>query len=99
MAVIDGEVLVRHRAGEDEALVEQPELGHQRANRRIIPRHRVEATDEDEAVVGVHVALVVFREADVIFDLLVGRDPADEQEVDEVVVEQLVERRAAAPRG
>ena len=50
---------------------------------------------EDEAIVGVHVALVVLRQAEVILDLLVRRDAADEQKVDEVVVEQPVERWAA----
>ena len=32
VAVVDGEILVGDRAGEDEALVEQPVLGHQRAD-------------------------------------------------------------------
>jgi hypothetical protein len=36
----------------------------------------------------------VLREADVIFDLLVRRDPPDEQEVHEPVIENLFERRA-----
>ena len=72
-------------------------LGHQRANHRIIPRHDIEAADEDEPVVRVDVALVVLREPDVILDLLVRRDPADEQEVHEAVVENLFERRASSP--
>ena len=72
---------------------EQPVLGHQRANHRIIPRHHVVAADEDEAVVRVDVALVVLGQPDVILDLLVRRDPADEQEVHEPVVEHRLERR------
>ena len=70
-----------------------PVLGDQRANHRIVPRHHVEPADEDEAVVGVDVALVDFGQPDVILDLLVRRDPADEQEVHEAVVENLFERR------
>ena len=66
---------------------------HQRANRRVVARHRVVTADEDEPVVGIDVALVVFGQPDVILDLLVRGDPADEQEVDEVVVQDLVERR------
>ena len=97
MAIVDGELLVGNRTGEDEALVEQPVLGHQRANRRIIARHRVVPADEDEAVVGVDVALVVLGQPDVILDLLVRRNPADEQEVHELVVQELVERRPLAP--
>ena len=91
--VVDGEIVVGHRTGEDEAFVQQPILGHQRADRRVVARHRVVLADEDEAVVRVDVALVVFGQPDVVLDLLVGRDPSDEQEVDEVVVEDLVERR------
>ena len=76
---------------------EQPVLGHQRANHRIIPRHHVVPADEDEAVVGVDVALVELGQPDVVLDLLVRRDPADEQEVHEPVVEDPFERRAARP--
>ena len=93
VAVVDGEFFVGHRSGEHESVVEEAELVHQGADHRIIPRHHVEPSDEDEAVVCVDVALVDFSEPDDVLDLLVRRDAADEQEVHEAVVEQDVERR------
>ena len=71
---------------------------HQRPDRIPVARHRVVAADEDEAVVDVDVALVLLGEPDVILDLLVRRDAADEQNVDEPVLEQALERRHAARR-
>ena len=87
VAVVDRQVLVRHRAGEDETLVRA--AGTRAISARIVgvvPRHGIVLADEDEAIVGVDVALVVLGQPDVILDLLVRRDPADEQEVHEVVV-------------
>ena len=91
--VVDGELFVGDRAGEDEAIVQQPVLGHQPADHRIILRHRVMTADEDESVERVNIAFVVFGQADMVLDLLVGRDPPDEEKVDEFIVQQLLERR------
>ena len=93
MPIVHGQLFVGHRAGEHEAVVQQAVLGHQRADRRIVPRHDVVPPDEDEPVVGVDVPLVVLGEPDVVLDLLVRRDPADEQEIDQAVVEDPLERR------
>ena len=92
--IVDRQLLVGHRACEDEPVVPEPVLAHQRANRRIVPRHGVVPADEDEAIVRVHVALVMLGELDVILDLLVRRDPSDEQEIQQAVVEQRLERRS-----
>ena len=70
----------------------------QRANRRVVPRHDVVPADEDEPVVRVDVALVLLGQPDVILDPLVRRDPADEQEVREPVVEDAARARDAAAR-
>ena len=59
----------------------------------MIARHHVEPADEDEAVVGVDVALVHLCQLDEVLDLLVRGDPADEQEIHQAVVEHPVERR------
>ena len=94
-----GEVLVGHRAGEPEAVRQHLELGDQRPDLRVVARHAVVASDEDETVVAVDVALVELGEPDVILDPLVRNDPADEQDVDQAVAENLLERRTcAAPR-
>ena len=99
MTVVHRELFVGHGACEDEAIVQQAELGHQRADRRIIARHHVGTADENEAVVGIDVPFVLLREADVVLDLLVRRDPADEQKIHQAVVENAVERWAIdAPR-
>src|SRR5437660_536282 len=68
------------------------EVGQQSTNRRIISRHRIVASHENEPVVLVDVPLVVLGQLDVILDSLVRRDPADEQEVDQLVVECVVKR-------
>ena len=99
VAVVHRELFVGNRAGEHESVIEEAELRHQRANHRIIPRHHVEPADEDEAVVGVDVALVELGQPDDVLDLLVRRDPADEQEVDEAVVEDARRAPAGAPAG
>ena len=93
------QLFVGYRPGEHEPIRQQPVLRHQRANHRIIPRHHVEAADEDEAVIGVDVALVELGKLDVIFDLLVRRNAADEQKIHQPVVEDPVERRAPGCAG
>jgi hypothetical protein len=58
---------------------------------------------DERTIVDVHVPLVLLGEADVIFDLLVGCNPANEQDIGESVLEQRLERRDAPgirkPRG
>ena len=95
VTIVDREILVRDRTGEDEALIEQPILGHQRANRCEVAGDRVISADEDETVERVDVALVVFGKPDVIFDALVRGDAPDEQEIDELAVEQRLQGRPA----
>ena len=63
----------------------------------IVRGHCIVPAYEDEAVVHVDIALVVLGQADVIFDLLVGRDAADEQDVRKAVLQHRLERRD--PRG
>ena len=53
----------------------------QRADRVVVARRRVGLADEHEPVLLVDVALVVLGQLDVVFDLLVRDDAADEQEV------------------
>ena len=62
----------------------------------MIAGQSVVASDKDEAVVAVDVALVHFGEPDVILDPLVGNDSTDEEEVDQSVREYFLER--GAPR-
>ena len=69
-------------------------LGEQRAHHVVVARHAVGLADEDEAILGVDVALVVLGEPDVVLDLLVRDDAADEQEVQQTVGQHLLERRA-----
>ena len=95
-AIVHRQIFVRYGTGEEKALVQQLIVAHQGANGRVVARHRVVLADEDEPVVGVEVSFVVLRQLDVVFDLLVGRDAADEEEVHEVVVEGPFER---GPRG
>ena len=72
---------------------------HQRAHLRVIAGQPVVAADEDEAVIAVDVALVDFGQPDVILDPLVRHDAADEQEVDQAVGQDLLQRRAARRAG
>ena len=90
-AVVGRQVFVWHRPGEDEAVRRHLVLGDQRADHVVVARHAVGLADEDEAILGVDVALVVLGEPDVILDLLVGHDAADEQEI------QAARRTAPAP--
>ena len=60
----------------------------------IVGRDGVGLADEDEAVVDVDVAFVVLGQPDVILDLLVRRDAADEEEVYQAVLEDARQRRA-----
>ena len=97
------EVLVRHRAGEPEPVRQHLVLLDQRPHLRVVAGQAVVAPDEDEPVVAVDVALVHLRQPDVILDLLVGDDPADEEDVDQPVAEDPLQRRprrrAGDPRG
>ncbi len=70
----------------------------QRPDLRVVARHAVVAADEDEAVVAVDVALVELGEPDVILDPLVRDDAADEEDVDQAVAEDLLQRRPRAAR-
>ena len=98
-AVVGGQVLVRDRPGEDEPIGRHLVLGDERPDHVVVARHAVGLADEDEAVVDVDVALVDFGQPDVILDLLVRDDPADEQEVQRAVAEHPLERRTARRRG
>ena len=89
------QILVRHRPGEPEAVRQHLVLGDERPDLRVVARHAVVAADEDEAVVAVDVALVELGQPDVILDPLVGHDAADEEDVDQAVAEDLLERRPA----
>jgi len=61
-----------------EPFLEVLELADQRSNHRIVTGHAVVAPDEDEPVVRVDIAFVMLGEENMIFNLLVGRDPPDE---------------------
>ncbi len=101
-AVERREIRVRHRAGEPDAVGKHPQLGDEGAHLRVVARHAVVAADENETIVVVGVALVDLAEPDVILDLLVGDDAADEEDVDQPVREDLLEpgppRCAGDPR-
>ena len=99
VAVVDGQLLVGHRAGEDESFLEHLELADQRSNHRIVAGHGIVAADEDEPVVRVDIPLVVLGKEDVILDLLVRRDPADEQKVHQLVVQQPLDARGGGRAG
>ena len=92
-AVVGGQLVVGHRAGEQEPLGPHLVLQDEGPQRRVVARRRVRPADEDEPVVGVDVALVVFGQPEVVFELLVRGDAADEEDVGRTVVERPFERR------
>jgi hypothetical protein len=85
--------------GEDEPVRQHPVLRHERPHHVVVARHDIGAADEDEPVTLVDVALVVLGEPDVIFDLLVGCDAPNEEEVVMPVVQDGLERRAREAPG
>src|SRR4029450_10622112 len=89
--VIPRQLLVGYRTRKDEPFVQQPEVGHQSPDHRIVPWHDIVTTDEDEAIVRIDIPFVVLGEADVILGLLVGRNPADEEKIDEPFVQDCFE--------
>ena len=91
-AVVGRQLDVGHLSGEEEASGRHVVLGDESQQGRVVARHRVRPADEDEAIVGVDVALVVLGEPDVVFQLLVGGDAPDEQYVGRAVVERALER-------
>src|SRR6188508_1101715 len=94
MPVVERKLLVWNRPREDEAFIEEAVFRHHGSDRRVVARDGVDATDENEPVVRVDVALVVLGQANVIFDLLVWSDPTDKQKVHEIIVEYFVQSRA-----
>ena len=103
VAIVRRELDIWHRPREPEALGEHLELLHHRPDRSPVPRNGIVTPDENETIVRVHVAFEVFGQLDVVFDFLVRREPADEENVRQTVTEQSVQRRArrgvCQPRG
>ena len=97
--VVDRQLLVGHRTGKDETIRGHLELGNERPHHVEVARHAVGLADEDEPVALVHVALVELGQPDEVFDLLVRRDAADEQEVLQPVIEDGFEGRPSDRRG
>ena len=62
----------------------------------MVSRDAVIATDEDEAIVIIDVALVRLRQPNVILDPLVRDDPSDKEDIDQAVAENFFE--GGAPR-
>ena len=99
-AVIGGEIVIRNRPGKDKPPLRHAVAFEQRADRHVIGRGRIRLANEHEPVLLVDIALVMFRQLDVIFDLLVGDDAADEQEIGPALfVEHFFEGRPAVPGG
>src|SRR5262249_5659867 len=49
VSVVNRELVIGYRTGKYEPLVQKPVLRHERSDHRIVPRHNVVSTNEDEA--------------------------------------------------
>jgi hypothetical protein len=92
-AVARRQLVVGQRTQEQEPLRRHFVAGDHRPQGGVVARHDVVTAGEDEPVVDVDVPLELLAEPEDVLDLLVGSDPADEQDVDQAVAQDRLERR------